>query len=65
MAGLRDRGRDARIIPKAFLGNLHRLSDIPDEWCESIGKQGLDILFEEIESNLMRCNSDEFWSVLQ
>ncbi|MBQ1558193.1 MAG: hypothetical protein IIZ69_08565 [Pseudomonas sp.] len=40
-------------------------SDIPDEWCESIGKQGLDILFEEIESNLMRCNSDEFWSVLQ
>ena len=26
MAGLRDRGRDARIIPKAFLGNLHRLS---------------------------------------
>jgi len=40
-------------------------SDIPDEWCESIGRQGLDILFEEIESNLMRCNSDEFWSVLQ
>lgn len=40
-------------------------SDIPDEWCESIGELGLDILLEEIESNLMRCNSDEFWSVLQ
>lgn len=29
-------------------------SDIPDEWCESIGKQGFDILLEEIASNLMR-----------
>lgn len=28
MAGLRDRGRDARIIPKAFLGNSHRLSGL-------------------------------------
>jgi hypothetical protein len=39
--------------------------DIPDEWCESIGKPGLDILLEEIKSNLMLCQSDEFWSVLQ
>ncbi|MCP1498308.1 hypothetical protein J2Y86_003015 [Pseudomonas migulae] len=39
--------------------------DIPDEWCESIGKPGFDILLEEIESNLMLCQSDEFWSVLQ
>lgn len=43
----------------------YRRSFIPDEWCESIGKPGLDILLEEIESNLMRCQSDEFWSVLQ
>lgn len=40
-------------------------SDIPDEWYESLGKQGLEILLEGIESNLMRCTSDEFWSVLQ
>lgn len=39
--------------------------DVPDEWRESIGKPGIDILFEEIESNLMLCQSDEFWSVLQ
>lgn len=39
-------------------------SDIPEEWCESIGKQGLDNLLQEIESNLLRCQSDEFWSVL-
>jgi hypothetical protein len=39
--------------------------DVPDEWRESIGKPGLDILLEEIESNLMLCQSDEFWSVLQ
>jgi biotin carboxylase len=32
MAGLQDRGRDARIIPKAFLGNFHRLSVHPI-WC--------------------------------
>ncbi|WP_315972380.1 HipA family kinase [Pseudomonas syringae group genomosp. 3] len=40
-------------------------SDIPDEWCESIGKQRLDILLKKIESNLMRCNLNNFWSVLQ
>jgi hypothetical protein len=39
--------------------------DIPDDWRESIGKTGLDILLDEIESNLMRCHSDDFWSVLQ
>ena len=39
-------------------------SDIPDEWCESIGATGLDNLLQEIESNLLRCQSDEFWSVL-
>lgn len=39
--------------------------DVPDEWRESIGKPGLDILLEEIESNLMLCQSDDFWSVLQ
>ncbi|QCY09413.1 HipA family kinase [Pseudomonas sp. MPC6] len=45
---------------------FHELSsDIPDEWYDSIGKQGLDILLQGIESNLMRCKSDEFWSVLQ
>ncbi len=31
MAGLRDRCRDARIIPKAFIENLHRLSDLVQE----------------------------------
>jgi len=40
-------------------------SDIPDEWWESIGKQGLDIRLKEIEGNLMRCTSDDFWSTLQ
>ena len=39
--------------------------DIPDEWCESIGNPGLDILLEEIGINLIACRSDEFWSVLQ
>ncbi|WP_323559849.1 HipA family kinase, partial [Pseudomonas sp. CCC4.4] len=32
-------------------------SDIPDEWCESIGKPGLDNLLQENESNLMRYQS--------
>jgi hypothetical protein len=40
-------------------------SDIPDEWWESIGKQALDIRLKEIEGNLMRCMSDDFWSTLQ
>ena len=40
-------------------------SDIPGEWCEAIGQQGLDTLLDRIESNLLRCNSDDFWSVLQ
>jgi len=39
--------------------------DLPDEWCEPIGKPALENLLEKIESNLMLCQSDEFWSVLQ
>ncbi|MGN8029997.1 HipA family kinase [Pseudomonas sp. 22189] len=40
-------------------------SDIPDEWREAIGALGLETLLEEIEHNLMLCQSDEFWSVLK
>ncbi|WP_455908714.1 HipA family kinase [Pseudomonas syringae] len=40
-------------------------SDIPEEWCESIGALGLETLLEKIERSLMLCQSDEFWSVLK
>ncbi|MFC0712223.1 HipA family kinase [Azorhizophilus paspali] len=40
-------------------------SDIPDEWRESVGVAEFDILLKEIESHLMRCQSDDFWSALE
>ncbi|MEX5665489.1 HipA family kinase [Pseudomonas neuropathica] len=40
-------------------------SDIPAEWRDSISAAGLERLLEEILSNLMLCQSDEFWSVLK
>ena len=51
MAGLRDRGRDARIIPKAFLGNSHRLSGEPG---------GVEPLSAEIRTPLASAYADLF-----